>query len=157
MFKSQLTKKTNDKQQSQVIKDVQHYLKSEYCKGSNKEINDKISKISDKITGSERNKRIKEIKEGINNTSYIIYDFETDTHTNTHIPNHVEVSVKVCEDHSYEKSLVHRTTFEGYGCDDKFCSWLFDSENMNSTVIAHNGAGYDAKFVKLVFKSWFAT
>ena len=30
---------------------------------------------------------------------------------------------------------------------DKFCNWLFTEEHSNSTVIAHNGAGYDCKFI----------
>ena len=28
-----------------------------------------------------------------------------------------------------------------------FCDWLFTEGNANSTVIAHNGAGYDNKFI----------
>ena len=35
----------------------------------------------------------------------------------------------------------------GYGCETKFCDWLFTVNNRDSTVIAHNGAGYDNKFI----------
>ena len=37
--------------------------------------------------------------------------------------------------------------FEGYNCRNEFCLWLFSDANANSTVIAHNGSGYDYKFV----------
>ena len=30
---------------------------------------------------------------------------------------------------------------------NKFCDWLFNERNSNSTVLAHNGAGYDNKFI----------
>ena len=66
----------------------------------------------------------------------------------THIPNHVEVSVlKVSDDHSYEASLINKRTFPGYGCESAFCEWLFHKDNAYLTVIAHNGAGYDNKFI----------
>jgi hypothetical protein len=68
----------------------------------------------------------------------------------THIPNHVEVDVlQIDEDltHDYDKCLINRKSFPGYGCEDAFCDWLFTKENQNSTVIAHNGGGYDFKFI----------
>jgi hypothetical protein len=37
--------------------------------------------------------------------------------------------------------------FYGYNCVDDFCEWLFTEENRNTTVMAHNGAGYDFKFI----------
>ena len=37
--------------------------------------------------------------------------------------------------------------FIGHGCENTFCDWLFSEGNMDSTVIAHNGAGYDNKFI----------
>jgi hypothetical protein len=48
-------------------------------------------KLGDGEVGSELKE--KSIKDNHNHARYIIYDFETDTHTLTHIPNHVEVSV----------------------------------------------------------------
>ena len=72
-------------------------------------------------------------------------DFETDTHTGVHQPNHVEVDVLKIGDrgatHDYEKRLKTSFGINGYGCDVKFCDWLFSDENCNSSVIAHNGAG----------------
>ena len=38
-------------------------------------------------------------------------------------------------------------SFEGYGCADDFCNWLFSGEHQEATVFAHNQAGYDAKFL----------
>ena len=97
---------------------------------------------------TETSKNINVIIDTIKCPRYIIYDFETDTHTLTHKPNHVEVSVlKVNESHTYDSCLVSSTYFNGYGCEDKLCDWLFDKSNANSTVIAHNGAGYDNKFI----------
>jgi hypothetical protein len=37
--------------------------------------------------------------------------------------------------------------FNGYDCAKKFCDWLFTDENRDATVMAHNGAGYDNKFI----------
>ena len=50
-----------------IVKDVSHYLKAEFCKGSKAEIALKPKSID----------RIK-------HPTYIIYDFETDTHTHSH-------------------------------------------------------------------------
>ena len=42
----------------------------------------------------------------IKHPTYFIYDFETDTHSLTHVPNHVEAAVlTVSDDHTYEKVL----------------------------------------------------
>ena len=86
----------------------------------------------------------------IQHPKYIIFDFETDTHTNTHRANHVEVDViKIGEqdNHNYDDCLIKSFGFNGYDCATKFCDWLFTDANRNSTVIAHNGAGYDNKFI----------
>ena len=77
-----------------------------------------------------------------------MYDFETDTHTNIHKPNLCEVSVlNVSDDHEYDKSFEKSESFEGYECLDNFGDWLFQKENTNSTVFAHNQAGYDGTFI----------
>ena len=79
-----------------------------------------------------------------------IYYFETDTHTDIHKPNHVEIYVLQVDDgktHDYNNCLIKSFNFNGYNCDNEFCDWLFTEENSNSTVIAHNGAGYDNKFI----------
>jgi hypothetical protein len=116
-------------------------LKAEFCKGSKREL---VARLIN--TASEE--RAAHIRDLHNNPRYVIYDLETDTHTLTHRPNHCEVEIlKTHHTHDYEKSIVGRKTFEGYGCEPAFCEWLFQEENGNSTVIAHNGAGYDNKFI----------
>ena len=55
---------------------------------------------------------------------YIVYDFETDTHTGIHKPNHVGVDVLLVDEgqtHGYETCLKHSFGVNGYGCDVKFC------------------------------------
>ncbi len=37
--------------------------------------------------------------------------------------------------------------FLGYDCRDRFCDYLFEAQNRNSTVMAHYGSGYDSKFI----------
>ena len=117
-----------------MIKEMSHYLKRGFTKGSKEEINETNEKYRKQIT----------------NPRYIIYDFETDTHTNIHKPNHVEVDVLQIDEnlsHNYQDCLTNSFGIPGYNCEDKFCDWLFTDENINSTVIAHNGSGYDNKFI----------
>ena len=45
------------------------------------------------------------------------------------------------------KVLSKKCHFNGYGCELEFFNWIFTSENPNSTVIAHNGSGYDSKLI----------
>ena len=76
--------------------------------------------------------------------------FETDTSTLIHIPNHVEADILRIDDdltHDYDECLRNKISFNGYGCEDKFCDWLFSDQNYNSTVMAHNGSGYDFKII----------
>ena len=81
-----------------------------------------------------------EIIDEINNPTYIVYDVETDTHTNVHKPNPCEVTVlKLSDDHSYENSKQELKSFEGYGCADDFCNWLFSGEHQEATVFAQSG------------------
>jgi hypothetical protein len=123
-----------------MIKDVAHYMKAAYVNGSKEE-------IEAKCIGRHPDKQMA-IEYGIKYPKYIIFDFECDTHTNIHKPNHVEVAIlEVHKTHSYEQSLEEWKTFEGYGCENKFCEWLFSDENNGATVMAHNGAGYDNKFI----------
>ena len=49
--------------------------------------------------------------------------------------------------HDYKKCLIKNETFTGYGCEEKFCDWLFTKVNRGATAIAHNGSGYDFKFI----------
>ena len=118
-----------------MVKELSHYLTRGFTKGSEEEI--ALAKTE-------------QAKAKILHPKYIVYDFETDTHTDIHIPNHVEVDVLQIDDgftHKYENCLVESFGIPGYDCDTKFCDWLFNERNSNSTVIAHNGAGYDNKFI----------
>ena len=59
---------------------------------------------------------------------YIIYDFETDTSTDIHKPNHVEIDILQMDEtltHTYESCLQKNFKISGYGCETKFCDWLF--------------------------------
>ena len=122
-----------------MLKELGHFLRRDFTKGSEGEIKDKVLRLE------KPEKAIKNILE----PTYIIYDFETDTHTDIHIPNHVEVDIIKIDDeqtHDYKNCLIEKFGINGYGCDVKLCDWLFTEENSNSTV-AHNGAGYDNKFI----------
>ena len=124
-------------------KDAGHYLKRGICKGSKDEIVEKYEKSKNQTT-----KVLNKITEQMNNPRYIVYDFETDTSTNIHKPNLCEVSVlKVSDDHDFKKSFETSASFEGYDCLENFCNWLFQKANANSTVFAHNQAGYDGKLI----------
>ena len=124
------------KQPGTMLKELPHYLKKKHTLGSKEE----METCCQKPTTLDR----------ISRPRYIIYDFETDTHTDIHRPNHVEIDVlKIdqAQGHRYEDCLRDSLAFTGYGCEAKFCDWLFTDRNEHSTVIAHNGAGYDNKFI----------
>ena len=57
------------------------------------------------------------------------------------------LKIDQAQGHRYEDCLRESLGFSGYGCEAKFCDWLFTDSNEHSTVIAHNGAGYDNKFI----------
>ena len=125
-----------EKNKGKMIKELSHYLNKKFTKGSKEELQqyEGKQKAIDKIV----------------QPKYIVYDFETDTHTDIHKPNHVEIDVLRIDSkltHNYEDCLIDSFGINGYGCEAKFCDWLFTEENKNSTVIAHNGAGYDNKFI----------
>ena len=80
--------------------------------------------------------------------TYIIYDFESDVHTLTHKPNHVDAdTLTVGDSHDYNDCKRNTFTYSGYDSVDKFCSWLFTDDHSHSTVIANNQAGYDGRFI----------
>ena len=92
------------KNDGKMIKDLAHYLTSSYTKGSKEEIGELIAKLEEPDI-----KKVNNIKNKILNQRYIIYDFETDTHTDSHKCNHVEVDVlKVDEEltHEYDNCLI---------------------------------------------------
>ena len=91
------------------------------------------------------------IREKIDNPQMLIYDLECDQSSegNIHQPNLCIVQkVKVRGNGSFEESRVgDQIIFEGYDCLDQFMNYLQLKENYGSTVIAHNQAGYDGKFI----------
>ena len=46
-----------------------------------------------------------------------------------------------------EKTLLVPFRHNGYDAVEKFCDRLFTAENYNSTMIAHNQAGYDGRLI----------
>ncbi len=131
-----------------------HYLSRGKCKGSYDEIQHKLDtwhgNKKDSLEKKIKAKKIFEerITREIQHPKYIIYDFETDTSSGIHKPNLCVAQVlNVDDEHDYEKSLSETKVFEGYTCCKNFCDWLFTKENSDSTVIAHNQAGYDGKFI----------
>jgi len=67
---------------------------------------------------------MKNFQDNIIHPKYIIFDFETDTHTSIHKPNHVEVDVLKIDDdltHEYDKCLIKSFGINGYDCENKFC------------------------------------
>ena len=64
----------------------------------------------------------------INQPKYIIYDFETDTNTGIHLPNHIETDIlQIDKDntHNYDKCLIDKFGINGYNCNNEFCELLF--------------------------------
>ena len=138
-----------------MLDELPHTLISSFTKGSCEEIEQRTRNVknSDKTAK----------KRDIWNPRYIIYDFETDTSSDQvlkpnsddkyyeiHKPNHVEYDLLQIDEeltHDYENCLIKTSNFSGYNCADEFCEWLFTEDNYNTTVIAHNGAGYDNKFI----------
>ena len=136
-------KKKINRNDHRTNKDIAHYLKQGFCKGSKEELEQRLLNKDDDA-------KIEEITQSHNHPKYITFDFETDTHTLTHLPNHVEIDILEIDEeltHDYDKCLIKKESFTGYGCDGKFCDWLFNKDNQNSTVMAHNGSGYDNKFI----------
>ena len=149
----------NAKIHNKIGKDLNHYLKDQDMKGGSKEIESKVQAVikllkdANKDIHSQENKEYIERKRiqytnNIEHRKYIIYDYECDVHQKTHKPNHVEaetlITSKTCK---YEDCLGERFSYSGYDVVDKFCNWLFTDKHSNSTIIAHNGAGYDNRFI----------
>ena len=66
----------------------------------------------------------------------------------THKPNHVDADVlTIGETHGYDDCKHGTFTYSGYDVVNKFCDWLFTSKHSHSTVVAHNQAGYDGRFI----------
>ena len=141
-----------------IGKDLAHYLHKEAMKGGQDEVEKKLQQEIDKLkedddSDYDNDVYIENRREALTNQvekhRYVIYDFEADVHTLTHHPNHVEADVlQVDKDNNtYEDCLTNTFRHNGYDAVDKFCDWLFTAENYKSTVIAHNQAGYDGRFI----------
>ena len=145
-------KKNNDKRNH---KELPHYVKPKFCLGSKEELEQKMEGLNEaKIDNPDKAENIQALINGLigdfNERKLIIYDFETDTSTLTHRPNHVEYDKLFIDKRKkldYEECLIDVGKFNGYDCTDEFCNFLFSGACNGYTVIAHNGAGYDNKFI----------
>ena len=138
-------KKRKNKNASKMVKELAKYLEKKFTLGSPEELEYLIENSKNPTE-----KYINEKKNTIFHPKYILYDFECDTTDNLHKPNHVEIIVVKVDDgltHDYDKCFVERLSFTGYDCVDSFCKWLFHKNNTGATVLAHNAAGYDTKFI----------
>ena len=71
-------KKVNKTNATKLLKDLAHYIERGICKGSQKEVDEKYKNL--------KNPDI--IVTKLLQPKYIIYDFESDTHTDIHKANH---------------------------------------------------------------------
>ena len=94
--------------------------------------------------------------ERIKHPQYSIFDMETDCSSNIegtkkylHTPMRIEATtLEIRGSGSYEESFVDSFSFDGYDGINRCIDFLFeDTTNRNSTVIAHNGAGYDDEVI----------
>ena len=141
-----------------IGKDLAHYLHKEAMKGGQDEVEKKLQQELDKLKENDdsdcdndmyiENRRAAYTNQ-VEQHRYVIYDFEADVHTLTHKPNHVEADVLQVgkNNNTYEDCLTNTFRHNGYDAVDKFCGWLFKADNYKSTVIAHNQAGYDGRFI----------
>ena len=137
-----------------IGKDLAHYLHKEAMKGGKDEVEKKLQQEIEKLEENEalrydKDNRRLALTNQVEKHRYVIYDFEADVHTLTHMPNHVEADVLQVDknNNTYEDCLTDTFRHNGYDALEKFCDWLFTDENYNSTVIAHNQAGYDGRFI----------
>jgi hypothetical protein len=66
----------------------------------------------------------------------IYFDFETTQYLGPHVVNYAVAMYDNSDDVFSFKTL------------DAFCLWLFQDEHKDSTVLAHNGKGYDFQFIR---------
>ena len=104
----------------------------------------------DEVFSKRKKKQIKSSKIGKDITHYLHrHDFESDVHTWTHKPNHVDADILTVGDTpAYNDCKRNTFPYSGYGSIDKFCSWLFTDDHSHSTVIAYNQDGYDGRFIQ---------
>ena len=51
------------------------------------------------------------------------------------------------DSHIYEDCKIESFSYNGYDAVNEFCNWLFSGKITNATVMAHNQAGYDGRFI----------
>ena len=135
-----------------IGKEQAEYLRSKPLLGGSQELEDWIITYTELHGCAPSNERIEAQQIEIQRGHYIVVDFETDTSTTTHVVNHANVDILITdEEHNYETSLLNSMSFNGYGAGgalDKFCDWLFsEPQTCKATVTAHNGSGYDFRFI----------
>ena len=122
-------------------------------KGGQQEIDRKVKQFleqheDESYTGEEIQNIAQSYALKIDHQKYITYDFECDVAFMTHKPNHVEADVlSIGDTHNYDECKHDTFSVNGSDVVDKFCNWLFTKEHSGSTVIAHNQAGYDGRFI----------
>ena len=83
-------------------------------------------------------------------SSFNFYDFEARLNgKKEHIANLcIAHTVNTHGASTYDESEISdKVIFEGESCLNDFCEYLLQRENSGCTVIAHNQAGYDGKFI----------
>jgi len=153
------TKKNKQEKSKKIGKDITHFLSRQDMKGGKDEVEGKIEQLRTMLLKANENpdsednasyleKKRQFYTDKIEHQRYIIYDFEADVASLTHKPNHVDCDVlTIGSNHNYKDCRKDTFTYSGYDVIDKFCNWLFTKQNSNSTVIAHNQAGYDGRFI----------
>ena len=81
---------------SKIAKDATHYLSHKDMLGGEQEVQTKLSnyiklacKLDIERTEEEMLNITEKYRQQVNTHKFIIYDFECDVHTNTHLPNHI--------------------------------------------------------------------
>tara|TARA_R110000737_G_scaffold9316_2_gene25072 strand:+ start:99 stop:4193 length:4095 start_codon:yes stop_codon:yes gene_type:complete len=78
-------------------------------------------------------------KINMSSDKYIYFDFECDIEVNETKKEH-EVMFAISMYHNDPKPIEHHNI-------DEWCKWAFSKENKDHTFIAHNGMGYDYRFI----------
>ena len=103
-------------------KDSAHYLRNGICKGSKADYNERLERAEKKWSAKGiaiPEKALQAIHNNVYNHKFIFYDFETDTHTNTHDPNLCIAKVVTClNDCEYSQCVQSNVIFHGYDCLD---------------------------------------
>jgi hypothetical protein len=82
-----VAKKPCKEHRCKIQKDSAHYIKREFCKGGEAEIQFRVEHAKEDV---DKEWFREKFEDEINHPTYIVFDFETDTSTGVHLPNHVE-------------------------------------------------------------------